>query len=104
MALWALLLLLLHTANVNHDYVTFPADIFLPCPDSLLVNLHESRSLVVDLLNQLPTLFENNMETRSALGAALQAAYKMTVGSKVFKSFLFCCFYFQFAYTICHST
>ncbi|XP_052264900.1 protein transport protein Sec24A-like isoform X2 [Dreissena polymorpha] len=53
-------------------------DIFLPCPDDLLVNLNESRSLVMDLLAQLPTLFEKNMDTRSALGAALQAAYKMT--------------------------
>ena len=52
-------------------------DVFLPCPDNLLVNLHESRELVVDLLNQLPDMFEKNMETSSALGAALQAAYKM---------------------------
>ena len=52
---------------------------FLPCPDSLLVNLNECKELVVDLLNQLPNLFEGNMETGSALGAALQAGYKMTV-------------------------
>ncbi|WAQ97426.1 SC24B-like protein [Mya arenaria] len=58
--------------------VTDVDDIFLPCPDDLLVNLNECRGLVIDLLNQLPTLFENNMETRSALGAALQTAYKMT--------------------------
>lgn len=56
----------------------FP-DIFLPCPDNLLVNLSESRGLVEDLLNQLPRLFENNMDTRSALGAALQASFKMMV-------------------------
>lgn len=55
------------------------SDIFLPCPDDLLVNLQESKSLVTDLLTRLPTLFENNVETRSALGAALQAAFKMTV-------------------------
>ncbi|XP_041363025.1 protein transport protein Sec24A-like isoform X2 [Gigantopelta aegis] len=52
-------------------------DIFLPCPDNLLVNLHESKDLVIDLLSQLPGLFEGNGETGSALGAALQAAYKM---------------------------
>ncbi|XP_064595688.1 protein transport protein Sec24A-like isoform X2 [Liolophura sinensis] len=52
-------------------------DIFLPSPDNLLVNVHESKELVIDLLNQLPTLFEDNQETGNALGAALQAAYKM---------------------------
>jgi protein transport protein SEC24 len=59
--------------------MSYISDIFLPCPDNLLVNLNECKNLVNDLLNQLPTLFENNMETRSALGAALQAAFKMTV-------------------------
>ncbi|XP_050390937.1 protein transport protein Sec24A isoform X2 [Patella vulgata] len=53
-------------------------DVFLPLPDELLVNLHESKDLVIDLLNQLPTLFEGNTETGSALGAALQAGYKLT--------------------------
>ena len=57
------------------------SDIFLPCPDNLLVNLQESKELVIDLLNQLPSMFENNMETGSALGAALQAAYKMMVST-----------------------
>lgn len=52
-------------------------DVFLPCPDNLLVNLHESKEMVTDLLNQLPNMFENNRETGSALGAALQAAYKL---------------------------
>ncbi|CAG5122017.1 unnamed protein product [Candidula unifasciata] len=52
-------------------------DAFLPCPDNLLVNLHESKELIVDLLNQLPNLFQGNLETGSALGAALQAAHKL---------------------------
>ncbi|GFR98794.1 SEC24 family, member A [Elysia marginata] len=52
-------------------------DPFLPCPDNLLVYLHESKELVIELLNQLPTLFEGNHETGSALGAALQAAHKL---------------------------
>ena len=60
--------------------VYFVADIFLPSPDSLLVNLQQSKDLVIDLLQQLPTMFENNMESGSALGAALQAAYKLMVG------------------------
>ncbi|XP_031730054.1 protein transport protein Sec24A-like isoform X3 [Anarrhichthys ocellatus] len=52
-------------------------DIFLPTPDSLLVNLNECKELVQDLLKSLPTLFEKTMETQSALGSALQAAYKL---------------------------
>lgn len=33
--------------------------------------------LVQDLLKSLPTLFEKTMETQSALGSALQAAFKL---------------------------
>lgn len=59
------------------------SDVFLPCPDNLLVNLQESKEMVSDLLNQLPTLFESNRETGSALGAALQAAYKLIVSARI---------------------
>ncbi|XP_062839069.1 protein transport protein Sec24B isoform X1 [Anolis carolinensis] len=52
-------------------------DVFLPTPDSLLVNLHESKELIKDLLNALPNMFTNTRETHSALGPALQAAYKL---------------------------
>lgn len=52
-------------------------DPFLPCPDNLLVYLNESKELVIELLNQLPTIFQGNQETGSALGAALQAAHKL---------------------------
>ncbi|CAL1535614.1 unnamed protein product [Lymnaea stagnalis] len=52
-------------------------DPFLPCPDNLLVNLKESKELLIDLLNKLPSLFEGNYETGSALGAALQSAHKL---------------------------
>ncbi|AWP00029.1 putative protein transport protein Sec24A-like [Scophthalmus maximus] len=52
-------------------------DIFLPTPDSLLVNLSECKELVQDLLRNLPSLFEKTMETQSALGSALQAAFKL---------------------------
>nr|XP_039272639.1 protein transport protein Sec24A-like isoform X1 [Styela clava] len=59
-------------------------DIFLPTPDSLLVNLREGKELVSDLLRQLPELHEppdnlsrGEVETQSALGSALQAAQKM---------------------------
>ncbi|CAH1794179.1 unnamed protein product, partial [Owenia fusiformis] len=53
-------------------------DVFLPSPDGLLCNLTECRDLVVDLLTNLPTMFEGNKETGSALGAALLAAHKLT--------------------------
>lgn len=52
-------------------------DVFLPCPDNLLVNLKEREELVRDLLAQLPTKFQGTHDTNSALGAALQAAYKL---------------------------
>ncbi|XP_032715890.1 protein transport protein Sec24B isoform X1 [Lontra canadensis] len=52
-------------------------DVFLPTPDSLLVNLYESKELIKDLLNALPDMFTNTRETHSALGPALQAAFKL---------------------------
>ncbi|KAL4660014.1 protein transport protein Sec24A-like isoform X1 [Arapaima gigas] len=52
-------------------------DIFIPTPDSLLVNLNECKELVQDLLKALPQMFSKTMETYSALGPALQAAYKL---------------------------
>ncbi|XP_016113419.1 protein transport protein Sec24A-like [Sinocyclocheilus grahami] len=52
-------------------------DVFLPTPDSLLVNLSECRELVQDLLASLPQMFGQTMETQSALGPALQAAFKL---------------------------
>ena len=51
-------------------------DIFLPCPNDLLVNLNESKRLVVELLEQLPAKFANTNECNSALGAALQVIFK----------------------------
>ena len=65
---------------LNNNHSLFVSDVFLPCPDNLLVNLQESKEMVTDLLNQLPNMFENNRETGSALGAALQASYKLVVG------------------------
>ncbi|KAL0974263.1 hypothetical protein UPYG_G00217910 [Umbra pygmaea] len=52
-------------------------DVFIPTHDSLLVNLKESRALVKDLLTSLPSMFGQTRETHSALGPALQAAYKL---------------------------
>nr|NVI77969.1 Sec24AB ortholog [Cucujiformia] len=52
-------------------------DIFLPSPDNLLVNLKDRLELIRDLLNQLPTRYDNVYDNNSALGSALQAAHKM---------------------------
>ncbi|XP_033329992.2 protein transport protein Sec24AB [Megalopta genalis] len=52
-------------------------DVFLPCPENLIVNLKEREELIRDLLAQLPTKFQGTHDTNSALGAALQAAYKL---------------------------
>ena len=61
----------------------FAADAFLPTPESLLVNLRESKSLVQDLLHQLPKIHtldvEGEVDTYSALGAALEVAKKLMV-------------------------
>ena len=50
---------------------------FLPSPDNLLVNLNECKELVIELLNILPDMFKDNMETGSALGPAIEAAFKL---------------------------
>lgn len=60
---------------------TFLSDVFLPCPDNLLVNLKECRELINDLLQQLPKRFANEHDNKSALGAALQAAFKLMVSA-----------------------
>uniref|UniRef100_A0A3P8RRP7 SEC24 homolog B, COPII coat complex component n=1 Tax=Amphiprion percula TaxID=161767 RepID=A0A3P8RRP7_AMPPE len=52
-------------------------DVFIPSHDSLMVNLKESKELVKDLLTSLPEMFSQTRETHSALGPALQAAYKL---------------------------
>ncbi|XP_071439890.1 protein transport protein Sec24A [Hetaerina americana] len=61
----------------QHLVVSDTTEVFLPRPDNLLVNLQECKELVQDLLSQLPTLFLNSHDNGSALGPALQAAYKL---------------------------
>ncbi|KAM7441154.1 Protein transport protein Sec24B [Porites harrisoni] len=60
-------------------------DVFLPSPDDLLVNLNESKELVLQLLDSLPTLFSKNPSVHSATGAAMQAALKLIgpIGGRV---------------------
>ncbi|XP_061896023.1 protein transport protein Sec24B isoform X1 [Entelurus aequoreus] len=57
--------------------VTDIDDVFIPSHDSLMVNWKESEELVKDLLTSLPSMFSQSKEMHSALGPALQAAYKL---------------------------
>ncbi|KPI98028.1 Protein transport protein Sec24A [Papilio xuthus] len=52
-------------------------DVFLPSPESLLVNLGECRDMILELLTALPRRHSAPGVPVSALGAALQAAYKL---------------------------
>ncbi|KAK3915556.1 Protein transport protein Sec24B [Frankliniella fusca] len=52
-------------------------DVFLPCPENLLANRAERKELIQNLLLMLPTKFSESYDTGSALGAALQAAFKL---------------------------
>jgi protein transport protein SEC24 len=54
-------------------------EVFLPKPSDLLVNLSEARTAVESLLGRLNDMFKDNQRVNCALGAALQAAYKLTV-------------------------
>ncbi|XP_042901312.1 protein transport protein Sec24A isoform X2 [Parasteatoda tepidariorum] len=60
-------------------------DVFLPSPDNLLVTLNESKSLITELLTDLPKRFASNGDVNSCLGAALQVAYKLMspIGGRV---------------------
>lgn len=64
------------------NYYIF-TDVFLPCPDNLIVNLKEREELVRDLLVQLPVKFQGTHDTNCALGAGLQTAFKLMVFSNL---------------------
>ena len=57
-------------------------DIFLPQPSDLLINLTECRAGIESLLSRLNEMFKDTHTVGSALGAALQAAYKLIVSPK----------------------
>ena len=61
----------------------FFLDVFVPTPENLLVNLRESKSLVQELLHQLPRIHNLDVvgegDTYSALGAGLEVAKKLMV-------------------------
>jgi len=58
---------------------------FLPAHDDLLANLNESRALVDQLLDELPTMFSKTNNVEVALGPALQCGFKVMhhIGGKM---------------------
>lgn len=52
-------------------------EIFIPSPEALLVNIEACRAQIEDLLSSLPEAHASTIHTQSALGAAMQAAYKL---------------------------
>lgn len=66
-------------------------DMFIPFPENLIVNLHEQMELIKHLLQQIPEKFKDSYDTNCALGAALQAAYKLMVSYPPGVMILFLC-------------
>ena len=68
------------------------AELFLPLPDDLLVNLADSRDVIDALLDSLPAMFTGTRNMESCLGPAVTAAYRVMghIGGKmcVFQSTL----------------
>ncbi|GAA5965921.1 hypothetical protein JCM21900_006043 [Sporobolomyces salmonicolor] len=60
-------------------------DVFLPKPNDILVNLVEAKAGIENLLGRLNDMFHDTHNTGNALGAGLQAAFKLIshVGGKI---------------------
>lgn len=60
-------------------------ELFVPAPEDLLVRLSETREAVELFLENLPTMFEDNLANASCLGPALKAAFTVTkhIGGKM---------------------
>ncbi|GBG28457.1 Protein transport protein SEC24 [Hondaea fermentalgiana] len=54
-------------------------ELFLPCPEDLLVNLADSREVVDMLLDSLPRIHSKSQTHDIASGSAIQAAYRVMV-------------------------
>lgn len=61
------------------------AEVFLPVPDDLLVNLSDSRTVVDALLDSLPDMFAGTSTVEAALGPSLLAAHAVMkhIGGKM---------------------
>ena len=64
-------------------FVVSDDNIFLPKP-TVLINLTESRPAIENLLGQLNKVFQESHVVGSALGPALQTAFKMMLSNSVF--------------------
>ncbi|XP_038037170.1 protein transport protein Sec24C isoform X4 [Anas acuta] len=49
------------------------ADMFVPLLDGFLVNVNESRTVIVSLLDQIPEMFADTRETETVFGPVIQA-------------------------------
>ena len=54
-------------------------DVFLPSPTDLLCNLTEARAGIESLVGRLNDMFKDTSNVGNALGAGLQAAFKLVV-------------------------
>ena len=73
-------------ANPQMLVVSDLKELFVPLPENLLVNLHESRDIVEAFLDNLPEMFAKRpVEGRSCLGPALKAAFTVVkaIGGKM---------------------
>ena len=61
------------------------AELFIPQPEDLLVNLKEARGVIDQLLDALPAMYAPTRNVETALGPALTGAYRVmaTVGGKM---------------------
>jgi len=50
-------------------------DVFLPLPDDILVNATESQSVIINLLDSLPSIWAETKVNESCLGSAVRGAY-----------------------------
>ncbi|EEA05110.1 Sec23/Sec24 trunk domain-containing protein [Cryptosporidium muris RN66] len=51
------------------------SDLFLPLSDDILVNVADSTQSIINLLDNLPTLWRNNRVVENCMGSAIKAAF-----------------------------
>lgn len=61
-------------------------EVYLPCPDDLLVPLSECRTVIESFLSKLGGLFKNTQSKTNVLGRSLHFAFKLIVQSQLFYS------------------
>merc|ERR1711988_935592 len=72
----------LHFYNLNPNLsqpqmlvVSDLEDLFLPLPDDILVPITESQSAIMNLLDQLPSMFGETKINESCMGSAVKGAF-----------------------------